>query len=114
MNHRLHRELRRDSRVLYTGAMRIAWDDTSGDARFMQAKCVDISKNGLRVEAPFTIPARTTVSVNAEQIRLSGAARVKQVVRHGSRFLVGLELNQTVNEEFLEKAGAPAARKVSC
>jgi hypothetical protein len=107
-----NRELRRHLRIPYSGPIRLSWEDASSGIHYTQATCIDISKSGLRVESPVAIPARATVSLHAERIKLSGAARVKTAVRRGSKWILGVELNQSLREEFLSKASEGLPREV--
>src|SRR5579864_4548026 len=93
------KEARRHRRIPYTGPIRIGWTDASGSPRFAMAKCIEVSESGIRVEVPVNIAARTTLQINAERIKLAGSATVKHVVRHGAKYLLGLELSQSLNEK---------------
>jgi hypothetical protein len=98
---------RRHPRIPYTGPIRLAWEDASGETLYVQARCLDVSRSGLRVEVSTAIPVRATVLLNADQIKLSGAARVKDSMRRGSKFILGLELNGKLREEYLSKTKEP-------
>lgn len=93
------KESRRHSRIPFLGPLRLGWCDLSGEPRYAIAKCLDVSESGLRVEVPVSIPQRTSVSLNAERIKLSGSATVRHVVRHGAKYIVGLELSQKLQEK---------------
>ncbi len=60
------------------------------------AKCIDISESGLRIESPQPVRIGAIIQMGAERIKLAGAATVKNVVRHGSKFLLGVQLTQLV------------------
>ena len=91
---------RRHDRVPYTGPIRLAWDE-GGEPRYVQAKCIDISAGGLRVEAPAAIPPQARISLSIQELKLSGSARLKNVTRRGAKYTLGLELSQTLQEKAL-------------
>ena len=62
----------------------------------MTGKCLDISEEGIRVEVPESIPARTNVMLRAEQLNLTGSAIVKHIERQGLSYFLGLELSQAL------------------
>ena len=63
------------------------------------AKCLDISESGLRIEVSVNVPPRTAILINAERIKLSGPASVKHVVRHGAKYILGVELSQALHDK---------------
>jgi hypothetical protein len=91
---------RRHARVRYTGAVRLAWDE-HGVPRYALGKCVDLSSNGLRVEAPVGIPVGSRISLRIDELKVSAAALLKNVSRRGSKSLMGLELGQALHEKVL-------------
>jgi PilZ domain-containing protein len=99
----LAKDARHQQRVPYAGPIRIGWSDSSGETKYTQGKCVDISEGGLRIEVPVAIPAGTRLILNADRIKVSGSASVKAVTRRGGRFILGLELSQKLSAlAFLE------------
>ena len=68
----------------------------------MTGKCLDVSEEGIRVEVPEPIPARTNVMLRAEQMNLTGSAIVKHVERQGLSYFLGLELSQALLARTLE------------
>lgn len=60
----------------------------------MQAKCIDVSESGMRIESPVPIPAGTRIQLNAERISLSGAAIIRHATRYGAKYMLGVELAQ--------------------
>jgi hypothetical protein len=100
---------RRHHRIPYVGLIQISWEDASGRSHFAQAKCVDISETGLRVEAPEPIPVSTSVMLRAGRINLAGASRVKHLDRYGSKYILGLELSQALRDKSLALIQEPWA-----
>jgi hypothetical protein len=95
------KNIRRHHRIPYVGPIQVSWEDASGRSRFAQAKCIDLSETGVRVEAPEPIPISTCVMLRVDRIRLAGASRVKHVERYGSKYIVGLELTEALRDESL-------------
>jgi hypothetical protein len=92
------KEGRRHRRMPYAGPIRISWDEPSGP-RYAIGKCIELSESGARVEVPVNIPVRTSIRLNAERIKLAGSASVRHVARHGAKYILGLELSQSMTEK---------------
>src|SRR5882724_1255037 len=88
------KNVRRHHRLPYVGPVQVSWQSPTGETRFAQAKCIDVSQGGLRIDVAHPVPARAVVSLRADRIKLAGSARVKYSSRHGARYIVGLELTQ--------------------
>jgi hypothetical protein len=101
------RNLRRHHRLLYTGHVDLSWTDTRGQVKFVRTKCLDISDNGISVQAPEPIPVRSSVSLRAERLNLSGSATVRHVIRIGAKFILGLELSGSVPRKTLAAVETP-------
>lgn len=102
------KEGRRHSRIPYVGPIRISWDEPSGP-RFAMGKCVELSESGIRVEVPVNISVRTSLTLNAERIKLAGSASVRHVARHGAKYILGLELSQSMTEKVVVALREPWA-----
>jgi PilZ domain len=89
------KDIRRQRRIAYVGPIRISWED-QGQPRFALAKCIDISETGVRIEAPQPVRIGATIQLAAERIKLAGSATVKNVIRNGSKFLLGVQLNHAM------------------
>src|SRR5437016_1019515 len=101
------KDVRRRQRIPYLGRVRISWETANGDIKFAEAKCLDVSENGLRIEVPESIPVRTILSLRADLFDLAGSAVVKHVARHGSKCILGLELNQALHAQALAMLQEP-------
>ena len=84
-------DLRRDTRLLYTGKISLAWANPAGDACARNGECIDISSSGLKVKVDIQIPTRTVVTVRAQELALHGSASVRSCTRSGVRYIIGLE-----------------------
>jgi hypothetical protein len=92
---------RRHQRIPYLGPIRISWEDAQGMQRYTQARCLDVSEGGVRIEVPVSIPIRTRISLRAERIGLAGSATVKHVARQGTKYILGLSLSQALLDRAL-------------
>jgi PilZ domain len=94
--------MRRHRRRFYNGAVRVSWTDSSGDTKYVRGTCVDVSEGGLRLEGPEPIPVRSYIGVSADRIKLAGTASVRSMVRHGAKYLLGVELSQPLRTDPLD------------
>ena len=65
------------------------------------AKCLDISESGLCIESPHTVRPGTAIQLGAERLNLAGAAAVKHSTRVGGKFVLGVQLTQSIRPEKL-------------
>jgi len=99
---------RRHRRIPYVGPARISWEE-QGQQCFAQARCIDISEEGMRVEVVRAVRPGTRILLSAERLKLSGGASVKHMGRSGGKYLLGLNLTQALAPEKLaEIEGRPA------
>jgi hypothetical protein len=93
----------------YLGPIRVSWDETSGSPRYTTGKCIELSESGIRVEVPVNIPVRTSLTLNAERIKLAGSASVRHVTRNGAKYILGLELSQSMTQKVAASIREPWA-----
>jgi hypothetical protein len=93
---RPERENRRHQRIPYLGAARISWEDERGLAKYAEAKCLDVSQEGLCITVAETIPIRSMVLLRVERIQIGGSATVRYIAWRGGKCILGLNLTQTV------------------
>jgi hypothetical protein len=67
--------------------------EPGGGQKYTQARCLDISASGMRIETPAPIPERSYVSISAEKIGLVTNASVRSVLRAGMKYRIGLEFS---------------------
>jgi PilZ domain len=103
------RNHRRHHRLPYSGYVNLSWTDTRGQVKYARTKCLDISDSGLSLEAPEPIALRSSVSIRAERLNLSGSATVRYVIRLGAKFILGLELSAAVPSKTLAAVKEPHA-----
>jgi hypothetical protein len=88
------RENRRHHRSPCFGLVRISWEDSHGIVKYAQAKCLDVSNEGLKIETTQPIPVFSMLSLRADFINLSGSARVRHCAVRESKYILGLNLSQ--------------------
>ena len=103
------KEGRRHSRIPYAGPVRVSWTGPSGDPAYTLGKCIEVSESGLRIEVPVQIAVRTPLLLNAERIKFSGPAMVRHCVRTGSKYILGLELSQSMTDKVVATIREPWA-----
>jgi hypothetical protein len=86
---------RRQRRIPYVAPIRISWEH-QGNSCFAAARSIDLCENGLRVEVGQPIQPGTRIQLGADRIRLRGGASVRRMERSGSKYLLGLELTETM------------------
>jgi hypothetical protein len=89
-----NRDLRRNKRTAYSGAIEVSWVESNGEPRFVRGRCLDLSEDGLRMELPIALPVRTVVTLRFDRIHLAGTASVRYMRRAGMKFVLGFELSQ--------------------
>ncbi|MGA2214198.1 MAG: PilZ domain-containing protein [Bryobacteraceae bacterium] len=86
-------ELRRHPRTPISAPLQLTWKDRQGIDRFLNGHTLDVSESGIRVELRDPLEKQTIVTLQAASLGLQGAASVKNCVRKGMKFLVGLEFS---------------------
>jgi hypothetical protein len=95
------RENRQHQRIPYCGSARISWEDERGLTRYAQAKCVDVSKEGLRIELSEPIPVRSRLLLRADLLDVGGSATVRYTAWSRCKYILGLNLSHTLNDDAL-------------
>ena len=84
-------ELRRKTRHLLDGALRILWEDSDGREVISRAQIVDVSVWGLKLRVEDKIPARTYISCNEPRLGVRGRGSVRYCHFSKGKFVVGIE-----------------------
>jgi hypothetical protein len=87
--------LRRHERHPAAVVAQISWATSSGEARVLRVRCLDVSESGMRLQASQMIPLRTYVTVRPENdsIKVPGQGSVRYCLRCRDGYHVGLEFS---------------------
>ena len=96
----------RDERFPVSFSVYLTWQDRAGLSRRVSARCLDLSPEGIRIEARDRLDTGTTLLVSSNEFGRMGLATVRYCRRDGMRFLVGLRFGATFG------LGDPARRKI--
>ena len=99
---------RRHQRSPYAGVLLISWEDERGTIKYGRVKCRDIAVGGLQIESPEPIPLRTRVVLRGERLLIDGSATVRHIIRTGAKYVVGLEMSNTLKPQVVEMASGGA------
>lgn len=91
------KDIRRHRRVPLPGVVRVSWQDSGGNPRFANGRCIDLSASGMRLEMPEPVPLRSYVSVSAPKLGIVSNASVRHCARSGGKCVVGLEFSSALN-----------------
>ena len=86
-------ELRRNEREEVSSPARLVWQDRSGADCFMNARALNVSASGMRVEVADPIDKQTYVTVQCTALGLHGRASVRSCTRKGMKYILGLEFS---------------------
>lgn len=86
-------DLRRRNRESSDGKVVVAWRDERGNDNVANAKALDVSDVGVRLEMPVPIRVQTYITMRAEKLGLHGQASVRHCSRKGSRYVIGAEFS---------------------
>lgn len=85
-------DLRRQDRRPCEHKVTVIWRDARGENKFANARAVDISKSGMRLQMPEAPPLHTYVTLRATKLGLVGNASVRYCLRtKSSHYAVGAE-----------------------
>lgn len=82
---------RRFPRHLRPGKVRMHWKDAQGHSHQANAKCLDISRTGIRVSLEKPVEPMTLVNLQSPDFRIAGVAMVRHCTRKGLGFEAGLQ-----------------------
>jgi len=87
-------EKRKEQRRFTNAMFAVVCQDASGQSRSIRARGLNVSKSGMRIESNQELNPGALVTLRAERHELSGKATVRNCVRRGSAYLVGLEFSE--------------------
>ncbi len=86
-------EQRRDKRYPLDCQATLRWEDLRGQSRFLQARALDVSDSGVRLEVSEPIEVGTRLKIWIEHFDTSGSAVVRHCSRPGHRYVLGIEFS---------------------
>jgi hypothetical protein len=89
---------RRYRRIPYVAPVRISWEER-GLPSFAIARCIDLSEEGMRIEVSQAVRPGTRIQIAAEHFKFTGSASVRRMDRHGSKYMLGLQLTQAMRPD---------------
>jgi hypothetical protein len=107
--------LRRHPRQAFDGMVQLSWKDARGLVKSVQARCLDLSAEGARLETDIPIPARTRVTLYSAKYGGLGAASVRHCQRLALRYSLGIEFTSSLalgdagRRRCLDELGSQAA-----
>lgn len=90
------RERRRERRYPLDCRATLRWEDSGAQSRFLQAKALDVSESGVRIETSDPIEVGTYLYIWIEHCDTSGNAVVRRCSRHGDRYVLGMEFSSVL------------------
>jgi hypothetical protein len=84
---------RRHDRTEHAEIVQVMWKDRDGGDKFTNARTLNISEVGMRIEVPEPLQERSYVTLRCDKLKLNGRASVRTCHRKGTRYLVGLEFS---------------------
>jgi len=98
-------ETRRGPRYPMTVAVRVGWIDDEKRMSYTVAEGMDISEAGLAVRMAHRLRESALVHLELAGSGMSAVARVRNCVRHGAAWRVGLEVTSAFPSDRGEAAG---------
>ncbi len=85
-------DLRRQARQPCEHHVTLMWRDSRGDNKFANARAVDISESGMRLQVPEALPLHAYITLQATKLGLLGNASVRYCLRTAAtKYAVGAE-----------------------
>jgi curved DNA-binding protein len=84
-------ESRREKRRALNSDVTLSWRDLEGNQKHIQARGIDISESGLRLESTELVEVHSGVHIQAEQDGFLASAYVRHCTRRGAVAHIGLE-----------------------
>lgn len=102
---------RRHRRIPLAAPARISWEDQERPS-FAIARCIDLSEEGMRIEVAQAIRPGTRIQIAAECFRFTGSASVRRADRHGAKYVLGLQLTQSMRPDKIAEIEAHPLRSL--
>src|SRR6266513_4815131 len=99
-------EARRHPRIYYSGLVFVCWQTFEGERNHVLGRCLDVSEQGLGLALYKRIPVGSFVKVRAYSLNLDCSAIVRHSAMQAGRYVLGLELSESVSPEILAALAA--------
>jgi DnaJ-domain-containing protein 1 len=87
-------EKRKEQRRFTNAMFSVTWEDARGQSRSLRVRGLNVSNSGMRIESSEEMHTGVPVSLQAERHELRGKATVRNCMRRGSGYMVGLEFSE--------------------
>ena len=87
----MERDLRRRRREASDSSVLVMWCDEAGEDRYVNARALDVSEIGLRLQIPVRIRERSYVTLRSDALGIHGRASVRYSKRSGNAYIMGVE-----------------------
>ena len=87
----LQPDLRRRRRERSDSTVLVMWCDEAGEDRYTNARALDVSDSGLRLQMPMRIRERSYVTLRSDALGIHGRASVRYCSRVRNTYLIGVE-----------------------
>lgn len=84
-------EERRHARHALPGKVKLHWRTQDGHSFHEPAKCLNISRGGIRLSLNRAITVGSLVHLESPEFRIAGVAYVRNCISKGTGFVVGIE-----------------------
>jgi hypothetical protein len=84
-------ELRRYHREFVAGKVRVNWMDSHGRSFGQLARCLDISRRGLKLEVDSRVDPGTLVNVESKDFKIAGIAEIRYCRPKGLKYVIGIQ-----------------------
>jgi len=86
-------DLRRHERQDSDSTVVVMWRDASGNDKFANARALDISDVGLRLQMPEPLRPQSYITLRAEKLGIHGQASVRHCSGRGGKYIIGVEFS---------------------
>jgi hypothetical protein len=100
------RRAKKEERYSVSFSVALGWVDKSGLVRRINARCVDLSPEGMKIETRDRVDAGTVVAVQSDEFGRMGHATVRHVQRDKMQCVIGLKFGAAFG------LGDPARKKI--
>jgi hypothetical protein len=101
------KDKRHNRRIHCVKPIRVSWEE-NGEPRFVYAKCIEISENGVRIELPYPVRTGSRILLREDSLGLATSATVKHLIRKGGKCMLGLHLREGIRARTIALLEGPS------